>query len=110
MGPIDLLLAKRRCGLTDDEAVVLLALGKGERRPADLLDRLGLPERSFWRLLARMRATGWLGSDERRPCGVSTTGTGRFTVLSLTPEGRRMLALLRSRRPPRRRMPAPAAG
>ena len=86
MGPVELLRNKRSALVSDDEAILLLMLGQGEKRPHELREESQLPERSFWRCLANCHRQTWVTSEKSRPQG-KNTGRGWKTLVRLSPEG-----------------------
>lgn len=91
MSPVDLLRNKRAAQLRDDEALLLLLIGKMERRPHELRDESKLPERSFWRAYKFLVGQGWVEAM-KLPSG--SAGRGRVTMCRLTPSGIEKTALL----------------
>jgi hypothetical protein len=86
MGPVELLRNKRSALVSDDEAILLLMLGQGEKRPHELREESRMPERSFWRCLAHCHRQAWVNSEKSRPLG-KNAGRGFKTIVRLTPQG-----------------------
>lgn len=86
MGPVELLRNKRNALVRDDEAILLLMLGQGEKRPHELRVDSGMPERSFWRCLSACRRQAWISSEKSRPTG-EKVGRGWKSIVRLTPKG-----------------------
>lgn len=108
MGPVELLMRKRQSLVTDDEAVVLILMGKGINRPERLLEASQLPTRTFWRVYSRMQKLGWITVETSRPTGKGV-GQGKKSALSLTGEGERIIRALLGAGPsnPSREIPRP---
>ncbi|QJE99105.1 hypothetical protein [Luteolibacter luteus] len=90
MGPVELLRNKRSALVSDDEAILLLTLGQGERRPHELRTESALPERTFWRCLSACHRHAWVTSEKCRPLG-KQAGRGFKTIVRLSPEGARVV-------------------
>lgn len=93
MGPVDLLRNKRKALVRDDEAILLLALGSGPKRPHELFAHCQFPDRSFWRCLNRCHKYGWVESSKSHPTGKGV-GPGLKSVVKITGEGERIIRCL----------------
>lgn len=97
MSPAQLLRNKRNALLRDDEAILLLLIGKAERRPHELRKESEIPDRTFWRAYDAIHKQGWIQLVKTRPAG----GTrGKRSVCKLTDEGALKVAILMGVKPP----------